>query len=725
MILNKETIFFLLHQPPLRLARFVLGFFLKLLKNNFFTQKIPKQKNADINLNISFSYLSEIYIEFTLLNKKTATYLVEKFKEHRFNLLGSGWVGNSYNSEGLGVEGNLYNMNVEISKYDLEGEWLKLILSERDMKRSMHIWELISDDFYIPIDWQKDYKSNFRWDQKLPFDKQRQLTKPGADIKVPWELSRFQHLPPMAIFAHAFPELTETILKEFRNQILDFIATNPYAMGANWNCPMDVGIRAANILVAYDILKPIDSYSILDNSFDKILANAMYEHGLFIASHLEYSELITSNHYLSNICGLLFISAYLNNSEEINCWLAFSVQEFFNEFEKQFHQDGSNFEASTSYHRLSGELISYGIALIKGLEESKKDVLFDYDVKHWHNKPSLKPINKQLWENGFGFIDKLDEKLFRLLQFSKSITKSDDEIIQIGDNDSGRFIKFTPVGAFLTSKEAEEKYNNLRGYVSKISSFGDTKDSLYWDENCLNHLSLQKTIEGIFKGSSNKNSIEVEIIKNFSKNKLYKQIKLSKTKMNLKTINLSKLKYSENKSFEFGLLIEITELEQHFYPDFGFYAFKTDKIFAGIFAGPSGQNGIGGHSHNDKLSVFLTVDGKNILADPGTYLYTPSSAGRNKFRSSFSHNVPVHNDCEQESLKNGLFQLIGHHRTNIVSCSPSSISILYKNKKIKHLRKIEINNNRLIITDSSNTPFKQNFNKNLLFSNGYGKKINI
>ena len=34
-----------------------------------------------------------------------------------------------------------------------------------------------------------------------------------------------------------------------------------------------------------------------------------------------------------------------------------------------------------------------------------------------------------------------------------------------------------------------------------------------------------------------------------------------------------------------------------------------------------GQDGNGGHAHNDQLSIELNVDGEDWIADPGTYLY--------------------------------------------------------------------------------------------------------
>lgn len=68
----------------------------------------------------------------------------------------------------------------------------------------------------------------------------------------------------------------------------DFMALNPAGIGVNWSCTMDVGIRAANMLVAYDIFCQLDSGNLIDETFKQHFANYVYSHGYFITNHLEY-----------------------------------------------------------------------------------------------------------------------------------------------------------------------------------------------------------------------------------------------------------------------------------------------------------------------------------------------------------------------------------------------------------------------------------------------------
>ncbi|HBY55624.1 MAG TPA: hypothetical protein DEG23_02280, partial [Coxiellaceae bacterium] len=273
----------------------------KVIKNSY---QRPLALLFDTHIDFSAPIIKNSYLKFSQLdisgiNQKTVDYLVNMFISHRFDLLGSGWVKNSYDSVALGVEGYKYNCNSNISDFDHDGNWLKHVLLRAHIKKSREIWKLVSDD-YIPVDWQKDFKSGYRWSAKRFYKDQKVAPKLGVDIKVPWELARLQHLPQLAIFTQVLPNLKYKIIKEFRNQVLDFIATNPPRMGVNWMCAMDVAIRAANLLLAYDMFVQIDGVDkVLDNDFKQLFSMSIYEHALHIVNNLEWSNYLTTNHYLS------------------------------------------------------------------------------------------------------------------------------------------------------------------------------------------------------------------------------------------------------------------------------------------------------------------------------------------------------------------------------------------------------------------------------------------
>ncbi|QOY52687.1 heparinase II/III family protein [Candidatus Sulfurimonas baltica] len=663
------------------------------------------QKSKDLNGNthigsdvhlIQTSYIDVKELDTSNIDIKVAIYLSQMYCEHKFDLLGSGWVENSYASVALGVEGYTYDMNMPAPK-SISAE-------------------------YEPIDWQKDYKSGYRWNETTWYKDQKIGHKLGSDIKVPWELARFQHLPQLAIFSIVDESLKEQNIKEFKYQILDFIVNNPPRMGVNWACTMDVGIRVANMLVAYDMFMQLDCFGVLDDEFKQTFANSIYGHGLHIVDNLEYSEFGRSNHYLSDISGLLFVSAYMESNDEINQWLAFSIQEVINEMDYEFYEDGGNFESSTSYHRLSGELMVYCTALILGLKEEKVKALQNYSIKGWKVKPKLLPLDKQEFKIN-NSISKIElqqwyiDRLYKIGRFTVDITKQNGDIPQFGDNDSGRFFRFSPNGKFLTNKEAVDKYLNLKGYVEN--------DELFWDENILNHSTFVSCFGGAYEDAifNNDMAFEKSFINAIAEQKFeqkdipYKNIK--KNSYSLDGLNHENTIIHNSK-------LNIINSKLITYPDSGIFIFKADDFYLAVCVTPLGQKNSGGHTHNDKLGYELWLDGKDIVKDPGTYLYTPLSHRRNEFRSIIAHNVPIVENIEQNSWNQGnigLFCLFNESKCFVKNFGSNFIELVLEYKDIKIVRRFEINEKKVQVIDKCNRVFYKN--KFGMYSNGYGKVENV
>ena len=683
-----------LYSTPFRIVLIKLFNKITVFLNNFINRCIDFiNKNTHINFNVPIiktSYISTKELDLSNIDPDVAKYLSKMYIEHKFDLLGSGWVKNSYDSAVLGLEGYKYDMNVAAPASALEG--------------------------YEPIDWQKDFKSGFRWSEKKWYKDQRIAHKLGSDIKVPWELARLQHLPQLAIFVMADPSLKERNLKEFKNQILDFIRNNPPRMGVNWTCTMDVGIRVANMLAAYDMFCQMDSNEILDQNFKQTFSNSVYEHALHIVNNLEYSSHLTSNHYLSDIVGLLFACAYLDGGGgEIDAWLAFAVQEVISEMKKEFYEDGGNFESSTSYHRLSGELMAYVTALILGLKSEKISSLQNYDAKLWRKKPKLLPPEKQEFKilNGqIALPQWFVDRLYKIGRFTADITKPSGEVPQFGDNDSGRFFKFSPNGEFLSNEQVARKYLNLSGF--------EGGDEPFWDENILNHSTLISCMGGIFDYKIFKNDMRFE--RSFAHSLAGRTLQAGdKT---YKSPIASGVKFSElphRKSMEFKIP-NSQEIKNLFYPDSGIFIFKSGNFYLAVCATPLGQRGHGGHTHNDKLGYELWIDGCDIARDPGTYLYTPIPGRRNEFRSIKAHNVPIVGDLEQNSWGEGAIGLFGMFlecRCEVADFGENFISLAAEYKGVKIIRKFEIKEDKLEIIDMANKEFY--YSKFELYSNGYGK----
>jgi len=646
--------------------------------------------------------------------------VVNLFRTHTFDLLGSGWRKVYYGMAAHGVEGNVYPTGNVVSA-DHEGKWLSGKIPSANLPYAKKVWALI-DRGYEPIPWQMDFKSGYTWSPKTWYTEVAYGHLPGVDIKVPWELSRMQHLP---MFARAFRTVEkaerDVYAREFRNEILDFIALNPPQFGVNWRCTMDVGIRVANWLAAYDLFKAFGAS--FDDAFERILASSVYDHGRHIIRNLEYSPDLRSNHYLSDIVGLLFTALHLPSTDETDAWLAFALQEMGSEMAHEFHENGSNFEGSTSYHRLSTELMLYGALFAVQMDRSRRDRVKSYRCTLHHVQPSLHSIEKQDFD-----LDRDEifpgwfwERLAKALRFTSDLLHEDGTIPQIGDNDSGRFLKLHPVYDIVSEQEAVAKYMNL--------SFPARENALYYDENVLNHEHLAEAYRILCRHDDVPLNFETIVLQSLAKRipaisltphcmSAHDDVCVQEFLDTLPLEGLDRQEYHFPKPKE-----DIFAIRCYPYAGMGLYIFKSAHLYMTVRCGEVGQNGNGGHAHNDQLSLTLRIDGEDIIVDPGTYLYTPLPERRNEFRATAAHFTMQKEGMEQNPWhpgRMGLFSMV-HETTfaKVLLLTSNAIVMEHSGFGEKVYRVVEILENEVRIQD-----FGRNITKPVphrFFSEGYGK----
>ena len=615
-------------------------------------------------------YLTPLPVAFLRRHAEMIGALTQHYLAHRFDLLGSGWLQVKHGVFCRGVEGYRYEAGRGI-QVDRQGQWLEDRISHSNLEESQRIWRLI-DSSYTPIDWHLDFKSGYRWSEDIWYLDIPHGHRPGVDIKVPWELARMQHLPLFA-WAYALAKdgqegfASESVYgREFRNQVLDFIATNPPRFGVNWRSTMDVAIRISNWLVTYDLLRACGVF--FDDSFETTFFYSVCQHGRHILSNLEWDEIRRGNHYLSNVVGLLFVASYLPCSPETDTWLAFAIQEVVNEVGRQFYKDGSNFEASSSYHRLSAEMVAYATALILALPYEKRMALKKYDHHLLKSCPKLRPCSVPLYslagERFTPFPLWYIERLEKMAEFTMHLTKPNGHVPQIGDNDSGRFLKFQPLFHLIKVDGSGDQTTNLTGRTA-LSDTGH-----YWDEDALDHRHLLAAINGLFGREDfaefiGSGWIETEIVSGLVKGFLLPSYK------DRDAPTAAEREYIHEKedrgricrgddSQPIGKVVSkkdehLSRNKLYAYPEFGMFIFKSKNIFLAIRCGSLGQNG--GHAHNDNLSFELNVRGRDFIIDGGSYLYTPFPNIRNVFRSTKAHNTLILNGLEQNDWADGLVGL--------------------------------------------------------------------
>jgi Heparinase II/III-like protein/Heparinase II/III N-terminus len=276
-------------------------------------------------------------------------------------------------------------------------------LTERADRILAHRFDLLGSgptDLGTEIDWSRDFIHGHRWPVR-----HRDLLEyfaGGADIKVPWELSRFQHLPLLAAAFRASGE--RRYLDEIGAQLEAWIEANPVEFGVNWLCTMDVAIRAANWVAAMVIAAPEAAAT----PWADRVARSLLLHGRFIRRYPEYAA-IRGNHYLADVVGLAVVGSVFAAGPEGRDWLDWCRRELIAEMGHEVRPDGCDHEASIPYHRLVAELFLWGTAAVD----------------------ALGPAPLPDWYRG---------RLDRMLDFTAAYTRPDGLAPQIGDNDNGRFV---------------------------------------------------------------------------------------------------------------------------------------------------------------------------------------------------------------------------------------------------------------------------------------------
>jgi hypothetical protein len=190
-------------------------------------------------------------------------------------------------------------------------------------------------------------------DRGLDYHADVPIYTPGApDIRVLWELNRFGHV---MILARAFVVTgDETYAEVFFRHLEEWTTQNPYARGANWRSPMDVVMRAVNIVAAFELVK---TAACCTPERTALVLKIGDTHCRFTYENREFSYVATGNHYITNVAGLFFVGTLLLELEHGAEWRDFGLTELLRECKKQILPDGADWESSTGYHKFVTEML--------------------------------------------------------------------------------------------------------------------------------------------------------------------------------------------------------------------------------------------------------------------------------------------------------------------------------------------------------------------------------
>ncbi len=427
-------------------------------------------------------------------------------------------------------------------------------------------------------DWHRDWQTGHRWPVEAA-GKIKILQAPaGADVKRLWELGRFHHFLPLG---KAFALTGNTHYSgEFAQQVLGWLADNPYPRGIHWAMPMEAAIRSVNWCVAAMFFFPAD----LPAEFWREFLGSLFLHGRFLYAYREWNPVARSNHYLACVIGLLHLGVLFRDLPEGARWLEFSRRALREEMAAQVGPDGVAHEGSSGYHVFVTELFLTGALLLARLDSKGNG-------SPAHSRAAIAS------SCGEPFAAKL-EKMF---EFCAAALAGRKHAPLLGDNDDGRLLPFCSCGADSAAHLlATGSAIAGRGAAAGI---GHDCEEPWWRTG----IALQRTEE------------------------------------------------CASASAQPGA-----------FPSAGFYFFTSRRLRGSMRCGPLGVSGWANHAHGDQLSVEFCCNGRPIIVDPGTYLYSGDAAARNQFRSTRAHNSVVVDGMEQNRFWPGLlFRMLDDTRSRV------------------------------------------------------------
>jgi Heparinase II/III-like protein/Heparinase II/III N-terminus len=526
------------------------------------------------------------------------------------------------------------------AKHDVNSGAARLDAAALEMARELPAASVAA---YRPIDWHRDFHSGHLWDARQFYLDVRVAPRPGADIKTPRELSRFQH-----VGALASGPLQQGAV-EFLLQVIDWIAANPPRRGVNWACTMDVALRVVNWIWGLRLFEP------LLQQFPEALryvAASIREHGRHIENNLEYYEESTGNHYLSDIAGLLYVGAAFPAFPESDRWLLFALQELISEMKREVYADGGAHEASTHYHRLVAELFVSCAALAERIPPARRRRLQNVVRSAHRVRPRLRPAASSglnLEGDGALLPGTFYAGLARMAEFTAKLTKPNGRVPQFGDNDSARAHKLMP---WLGDDASDHAH--LIATVGELLGRGDLRD-----------IGSRAQPEALLVAGG----LEAPAA-----------LAPADPVLRARDVLLA----------QSGIAVE-----------------RRGPAWLAVTCGPNGQGGRGGHGHNDKLSFELNVYGLDFIVDGGCPAYSGAPELRNRFRSTWAHSTVAVTGMEQDPLpagRGGLFQLPERCKPRLQIERDGTIVGAHVGYGVAHRRRFVLSDSALRIEDTLDMP---------------------
>ena len=231
-----------------------------------------------------------------------------------------------------------------------------------------------SSEFNIgsDYDWITNPDSGYRYDIKKHWTEIADYSIEAGDIKYVWEKSRFSFLYDIIRYDYHFDkDCSQFVFSE----ILSWIKANPINCGPNYRCSQEISLRILNWTFALYYYK--DSFFLTEEVFNKIQF-AIYWQMDHVYKNIDFSRIaVRNNHAITETLTLYLIGLLYPQFPNSLKWKKKGKRWFEEEITYQVYEDGTFLQFSMNYHRVVGQLLTWGIVLAERNNEVFAPVVYE------------------------------------------------------------------------------------------------------------------------------------------------------------------------------------------------------------------------------------------------------------------------------------------------------------------------------------------------------------
>lgn len=293
-----------------------------------------------------------------------------------------------------------------------------------------------------PVNWHQDpttgTTSPLTYGKTINYRDERNC----GDIKVLWEISRHQHLVPMAV---AFAVTGESRYRDaVIEQIDSWVEQNPYGLGVHWCSSLEVALRGIAWTMVHSLFAiRLGESGMLGCSRNRpALEQSIYQHGYFV-EHLLSRYSSANNHLIGELVGLYALASVFSFGRASERWEQKARAELEAEAHRQVFADGVSREQAFHYHL---EVLEY--------------LLFAWCMGGANDKP---------------LPDSVLQTILNMTGFINMVHPGCDLPPRIGDSDEATINRLTP-------SDPEDPYSDITAAVYSVlnSEHAPRMEKAFW-----------------------------------------------------------------------------------------------------------------------------------------------------------------------------------------------------------------------------------------------------